>query len=86
MGRVTSLTVTVKEQVLERPAPSVARYVMVVIPTGKVDPEARPPINVMEGAEQLSVAEIEPYVTTALQAVAGLLLAVTLAGQVMLGA
>lgn len=41
-GGVASVTVTVKEQVLVLLFTSVARQTLVVVPTGKVPPEARP--------------------------------------------
>mgnify|MGYP007073597314 CR=1 FL=1 len=50
------MTVTVKEHVAVFPAPSVARKVFVVTPTGKVAPLARPAICVTTGEEvQLSI-------------------------------
>jgi hypothetical protein len=60
VGNVTSFTVTVKEQVLELLEGSVARYVTVVTPTGKLLLPGRPPISVILGAVQLSVADMEP--------------------------
>lgn len=41
-GACASATVTVKPQLAELPAPSVTRKVLVVVPTGKVEPEAKP--------------------------------------------
>ena len=56
VGRVASVTVTVKEQDAVLPLPSVARHVLVVTPSGYVAPLARPPVWVTELTEQLSVA------------------------------
>ena len=84
VGGCKSCTVTVKEQVEEFPAPSVARYTTVLIPSGNVLPEESPLTKVMLGAVQLSVALIAPYVTTAVHN-PGAVLAVTLAGQLMTG-
>jgi hypothetical protein len=49
-----------------------------------VEPDASPEINVIAGAVQLSVADIDPYVTTAEQRF-GAVLTVTLLGQVIDG-
>ena len=48
-----SMTVTVKEQVEVFPEPSVARKVLVVVPTGKSDPLGRPAVWVTLILEQL---------------------------------
>ena len=53
-GGCVSFTVTVNEQVAVLPAPSVAVAVTVVVPFGKVEPEAGEDTTV--GVEQLSVA------------------------------
>lgn len=56
-GGCVSLTVTLKEQVEELPAPSVARKVTDVVPMAKKEPEEGPVIRVIVGeAAQLSVA------------------------------
>ena len=52
-GGVTSLTVTVKLQLDEFPAASVAVACTVVVPTGKLDPDAWS--VTIEGAAQLSL-------------------------------
>src|ERR1043165_4929440 len=54
MGFVTSLTVTVKLQLCEFPATSVAVAQTVVVPTGKTEPDALLVTTV--GTEQLSLA------------------------------
>ena len=58
VGATLSVTVTVKEQVLVLPAPSVAFHTTMLLPLGKLEPLARPLIRVTAGAglEQLSVA------------------------------
>ena len=53
-GGSMSLTVTVKLQVLELPAASVAIACTVVVPTGKLEPDRWSVVTV--GTEQLSVA------------------------------
>jgi len=75
LGQVTvgawlSVTVTVKLQVAEFPAPSVARYVTAVPPTGKLEPEARPPISAGLTPSQLSLAEGAAYETAREQVLA----------------
>ena len=55
-GGVISVTVTVKEQVLVFALRSVAFHTLVLIPTGKVAPEARPLCNTTDCTPQLSVA------------------------------
>ena len=85
VGGCKSRTVTVNEQVEELPAPSIARYTIVLTPNGNVLPDGSPLTKVMLGAVQLSVALIAPYVTTAVHK-PGAVLAVTFAGQVITGA
>ena len=53
-GGCVSLTVTVNEQVAVLPAPSVAVAVTVVVPFGKLEPEAG--VDATVGVEQLSLA------------------------------
>ena len=56
-GGVLSVTVTEKAQVAVRLAPSVARQITWVVPTGKVAPLAGPPVRTTTGAgAQLSAA------------------------------
>jgi hypothetical protein len=50
-------TVTLKEQLDELPAPSVAVQVTVVVPSGKADPDAG--VQTVVTPEQLSVAVTE---------------------------
>ena len=77
-----SVTVTVKLQLLELPAASVAVAFTVVVPTGKLEPDVW--LTTTEGTEQLSVA---PTVkVTGAAHVPGIALTTILAGQVMLGA
>src|SRR5258705_4432864 len=54
MGAPTSLTVTVKVQLVELPAASVAVAVTVVVPNGKTDPDAG--LLTTVGGAQLSLA------------------------------
>ena len=54
-GGVVSLTVTVKLQFAVLPAASVTRNVFVVVPTGKVPPEAIPAVCEIVSPAQLSV-------------------------------
>ena len=56
LGGKLSDTVMTKVQVLERPAPSMARHVTVVLPLGKVDPLAGPLMRITVTAPQLSAA------------------------------
>ena len=56
-GDSVSLTVTLNEQVSALPEASVAIQVTVVVPTGNTEPEAG--LQVIEVAEQLSVADVE---------------------------
>ena len=56
-GATESLTVTLNEQVSALPEASVAIQVTVVVPTGNTEPEAG--LQVIEVAEQLSVADVE---------------------------
>ena len=67
------------------PAASVTSNVLVVTPTGKVSPEAKPAVWVVMPPEQLSVPTGVVYVTAAPQ-VPGALFTEILAGQVMVGA
>jgi len=55
-GSSESVTVTVNEQSAVFPEASVARYVTVLVPTGKVEPLESPAIRVTEAIEQLSEA------------------------------
>src|SRR5215813_3309793 len=80
-GGVTSLTVTVKLQLLELPAASVAVAVTVVVPTGKTEPDAGLLRTV--GTEQLSLA-LTVKLTAAEQVPTGAF-TVIFAGQLMLG-
>ena len=54
-GASVSLTFTVKEQLVLLPLASVTVKVLVVVPTGKVAPLARPAVCVVVEPEQLSV-------------------------------
>ena len=80
VGAWLSFTVTVNEQVETLPAGSVAVEVTVVVPTGKIEPEAGVEETV---AEQLSDA-VTAKVTTAPQFPASFDV-VILAGQVICG-
>jgi len=82
VGGCTSFTVTVNVQLAVLPAASVAVAVTVVVPTGKVLPDAGTVVTVTPG--QLSLADGSANVTTAPQ-VPGVLLTEIFAGQVMLG-
>lgn len=55
VGAVASVTVTVNEHVAVLAAPSVTLKILVVTPSGKVEPLARPDCNVVVGPLQLSV-------------------------------
>ena len=55
VGTWVSTTVTVKLQVDELPAASVTLNVLVVVPTGNVEPLARPAVCNVEAPGQLSV-------------------------------
>jgi hypothetical protein len=79
-----SKTVTVKLQEAVKPAASVTTNVLVVVPTGKVAPDAKPVVWVVVAPEQLSVPTGVVYVTAASQ-VPGVLFTEMLAGQVMVG-
>ena len=83
VGGWVSLTVTVKLHVDVFPDASVAVLVTVVVPTGKVLPEAGLLVTVTPG--QLSLAVGDAKFTTAPQ-IPGEELVVILAGQVMVGA
>ena len=80
-GAPTSLTVTVKLQLRELPAASVAVATTVVVPNGKTEPEALLVTTV--GTEQLSLARTVKL--TAAEHVPVGALTVMLAGQVMFG-
>jgi hypothetical protein len=80
-GAVTSLTVTVKLQLAELPAASVAVATTVVVPNGKTEPDALLVTTV--GAEQLSLA-LTVKLTEAEHVPEGAL-TVMLAGQAMVG-
>ena len=67
------------------PAASVARKVTLVVPSGKVEPEARPRLTIVGEAVQLSVAVAFGKVATAVHAPAAAG-SVTDAGQVTTGA
>ena len=54
-GASVSFTVTVNEQVVELPEASTTLKVLIVVPTGKVAPDARPAVLVVVAPEQLSV-------------------------------
>jgi hypothetical protein len=79
-----STTVTVKLQVVLFPAASVTSNVLVVVPTGKVAPEAKPVVCVVVAPEQLSVPTGVVYVTAAPQ-VPVVLFTEMFAGQLMVG-
>jgi hypothetical protein len=80
-GATTSLTVTVKLQLLELPAASVAVALTVVVPNGKTEPDAG--LLTTVGAGQLSVAMTVKL--TEAEQVPGLALTVMLAGHAMFG-
>ena len=65
VGFCVSFTVTVKLDVVVLPAASVALYVTVVVPTGKVDPLTGPAVCAMLLPVQLSAAVGAVHVTTA---------------------
>ena len=67
VGKILSLTVTLKEQVAELPLASVTRNVFVVRPLGKVPPFAMPLICVVADPVQLSEPTGVEYVTVAEQ-------------------
>ena len=83
-GNCTSLTVTVKVQVLVLLAPSVTLKVLVVTPTGNADPDAKPEVCTVTGPVQLSVPTGAVKVTTALHCPV-VLFALIFVGQVMFG-
>ena len=56
VGFSLSLTVIVNEQLAVFPDASVARYVTVVVPTGKDAPLAKPAVRLTVTPEQLSLA------------------------------
>ena len=55
LGLKVSFMVTVKEQLEVFPEPSVTKNVLVVIPTGKIEPETNPNVCWVIAPEQLSV-------------------------------
>ena len=57
-GGATSVTVTANEQVLVRPAPSVARHTTVFVPFGKFEPEAKPLVFTTVGGGVLLSAAV----------------------------
>ena len=65
VGLILSTTVTVKLQEAVKPAASVTRKVLVVVPTGNVAPEAKPAVCVVIALGQLSVPTGVVKVTTA---------------------
>ena len=67
-GACVSVTTTAKEQVALLPAASVARKVTLVVPSGKVEPEASPRLTIAGDAVQLSVAVAFGKVATAVHA------------------
>jgi hypothetical protein len=56
IGGWLSVTVTVNEQVLVKPAPSVAFHTTVLLPFGKAEPLVKPLVFTTVGGVQLSVA------------------------------
>jgi hypothetical protein len=83
-GGCASVTVTVKEQVAVWPLEAVTVYTFVVVPTGKLAPEAEPDVCAVLTPEQLSVPTGAVYVTVALQSPVVFVVEI-LAGQVILG-
>ena len=55
LGIKVSFMVTVKEQLEVFPEPSVTKNVLVVVPTGNIEPEANPVVCWVTTPEQLSV-------------------------------
>ena len=84
LGLKVSFMVTVKEQLEVFPEPSVTKNVLVVIPTGKIEPETNPNVCWVIAPEQLSVPTGVLNVTIALQLSASLS-CVIFPGQEMLG-
>ena len=84
VGACTSDTVTLKEHVAVRPWASVTRKVFTVVPTGKDEPLARPPVCEVEEPGQLSVPTGAVNVPVAAQSPV-VLVRLMLAGQVMDG-
>src|SRR4051812_875921 len=80
-GGVMSVTVTVKLQLLELPAASVAVALTVVVPTGKLEPDDL--LVIMVEDEQLSLA-VTVKLTGAAQ-VPGIALTTILPGQLITG-
>lgn len=83
LGAWLSTTVTVNEQVDERPDTSIARQVTAVLPTGKLEPLAGPPMRTIVIAPvQLSVAIGVEYVTVAAQVLAAVFTAGTVGQEI----
>ena len=57
VGAWLSVTVTVNEHVVVRPLAAVAKNVLVVVPTGKAEPEGKPAVCVVITLEQLPGVE-----------------------------
>ena len=55
LGASVSVTVTVNEQLVFWPFDAVTSNVLVVVPTGKAAPEAKPAVCVVVAPEQLSL-------------------------------
>jgi hypothetical protein len=83
-GGWLSVTVTVNEQEVVWLLAAVTVNVLVVVPTGKAAPEARPAVCAVVWPGQLSVPTGVVYVATALHWPASLFTAM-LAGQVIIG-
>ncbi len=84
-GNCVSLMVTVKLQFAVCRLPAVTTKVLVVVPTGKVAPLARPAVCAVLAPEQLSAPTGVEQVMAAPQ-IFRVLACVTFAGQVMVGA
>ena len=82
-GAWLSFTVTVNEQVAVFPEASVTKNEFVVVPMGKMEPDARPAVWVTVLPEQLS-EEVIKY-DTAAPHTPGLFAVVILAGQLICG-
>src|SRR5512139_2816634 len=83
-GGSASVTMTLNEHWVFRPAASVTSNVLTVMPTGKVAPEAKPAIWAVVAPGQLSVPTGATYVTTAPHTPKSLFTGM-LAGQTMAG-
>lgn len=84
VGSCVSFTVTVNVQVLVLPEPSVTLKVLVVTPTGKEAPDAKPVVCTVVGPEQLSVPTGAVKTATALHCPVVLFM-IMFNGQVMFG-